>query len=96
MMRALDAAKHPAIALKPLDPVSALHRVYYTHFRRRVFGAPVRTGRRLERQGCASRINTPRRADRTGKSEAVTAEIAKLGSAHRIHALVAGQVMRVG
>jgi len=31
-----------------------------------------------------------------GESEAVMAEIGALGSAHRIHALVAGQVMRVG
>jgi len=30
-----------------------------------------------------------------GESEAVMAEIGKLGSAHRIHALVAAQVMRV-
>jgi len=30
-----------------------------------------------------------------GESEAVMAEIGRLGSAHRIHALVAGQVMRV-
>ncbi len=32
----------------------------------------------------------------TGPSEAVMAEIGRLGSPHRIHALVAGQVMRVG
>jgi len=31
-----------------------------------------------------------------GESEAVMSEIAKLGSPHRIHALAAGQVMRVG
>ena len=31
-----------------------------------------------------------------GESEAVMAEIGRLGSPHRIHALVAGQVMRVG
>ena len=31
-----------------------------------------------------------------GESEAVMSEIAKLGSPHRIHALEAGQVMRVG
>jgi ribonuclease BN (tRNA processing enzyme) len=31
-----------------------------------------------------------------GESEAVMAEIGRLGSPHRIHALVAGQVMQVG
>ena len=31
-----------------------------------------------------------------GESEAVMAEIGRLGSPHRIHALVAGQAMRVG